>query len=79
MKQDIPVSLKIVAWLFVISGIFAAIDILASLTNNHLNINLTVINIFAGIGLLKLRSGWRTYSLIAIWFGLIVVPVAAIY
>jgi hypothetical protein len=71
MKQNIPVSLKIVAWLFIITGIFAGINILGSLTSDRPVANLVVIHLFAGVGLLKLRADWRTYSLVVIWLSLI--------
>ncbi len=78
MRQDIPTALKIVAWLFIIGGILDAIETLVSLANNYIDINLGVINIFAGIGLLNLRPGWRIYSLVIIWLGLIIIPIVLI-
>lgn len=78
MKQDIPVSLKIIAWLYMISGTLDAIGILRALANNHFSINLGIIYIFAGIGLLKLRSGWRTFSLVMLWLGFIIAPLVLI-
>jgi hypothetical protein len=71
MTKTIPVSLKIVAWLFIAKGISAAIAILGSLTSSHPGTNLTVIHLFAGVGLLKRRSDWRTYALVVIWLNLI--------
>lgn len=78
MKPNIPLSLKIVAWLFIISGIMSAIEVILALSLGNININFGVLNIFAGIGLLKLSSGWRTYSLVMIWLAMIVVPVVTI-
>lgn len=71
MEQNIPVSLKIVAWLYIITGISAGIDIMGSLTSDRPVANLVVIHFFAGVGLLKLRADWRTYSLVVIWLSLI--------
>ena len=79
MNKDIPTSLIVVAWLFIIGGTHSLIEMLYSLTTNHININFSVINIFAGIGLLKLRSGWRTYSLVVTWLVLIISPLALLW
>jgi hypothetical protein len=75
MHQSIPISLKIVAWLFIISGVSAAIEVLVSLMNNHINLNFGVLGIFIGIGLLNLRDGWRICGLVFIWIALILVPI----
>lgn len=73
--QPTPLSLKIVAWLFIFSGLCAVIEILLSLTQHHLNINLGVLGILIGRGLLNFKSGWRTCGLVFIVFGLILVPI----
>jgi len=75
MNQNIPISLKIVAWLFIIQGVFAAIEIVVSLMNNHINLNFGVLGIFIGIGLLNLRNGWRICGLVFIWVALIIAPI----
>lgn len=77
-KPVVPTCLKVVAWLFIIGGVIAVIEIIVSLMNNHININLGVLGIFIGLGLLKLRSGWRTCGLVFIWIALVVLPVCGI-
>ena len=52
--RAIPQPLKIVAWLFIVSGICAAIKIVFLLLAGHININLGVLSIFVGRGLLRL-------------------------
>lgn len=78
-RGQIPVSLKVVAWLFIIGGVFAVIEIIISLMHQHININLTVLGLFIGPGLLGLRRGWRTCALVFVWIGLIGVPVVMIF
>ena len=77
-KQNIPLSLKIVAWLFIISGILACIEVIATLMKGHINLNLGVIGLFIGYGLLKLSRGWRTCALVYLWISLICIPAISI-
>ncbi|MEN8127879.1 MAG: hypothetical protein ABFR90_08770 [Planctomycetota bacterium] len=78
-EHEIPISLKIVAWLFIIGGIFAVLEVIVSLMHSHININFGVLGLFIGPGLLHLRSGWRTCALVFIWLALILVPIAAVF
>lgn len=75
---DIPMSLKVVGWLFIISGICAVIEVVVCLMNKHININFGVLGLFIGPGLLKLRRGWRTCALVFLWIGLIGIPIVAL-
>jgi len=74
----LPLSLKIVAWLFIISGILATIDLFLDLWKGTLSINLGVLNLFIGLGLLQLLPVWRTCALIFTWFELIGFPLFAL-
>lgn len=71
----IPSALKIVAWLFIIGGICAVIEVVVALTQNRISINFGVLGLFIGPGLLKLRRGWRTCALVFLWIGLIAFPI----
>lgn len=71
----IPSALKIVAWLFIIGGILAVIEVMVALTQNRISINFGVLGLFIGPGLLKLRRGWRTCALVFLWIGLIIFPI----
>ena len=73
--KTIPLSLKIVAWLFIIGGISAVIEILISLAHGRINFNFGVLGIPAGFGILKLSRGWRVCGLVLLWFGLIITPI----
>src|SRR5882724_12731902 len=74
----IPVALKVVAWIFILSGIWAAFDVLTALANGNLSINFGVLSFFIGLGLLRLSPVWRTWALIFTWFELICLPLAAL-
>lgn len=73
--SGIPLSLKIVAVLFIISGIFSVIEVVVALMHGGININFGVLCLFVGPGLLRLHRGWRTCALVFLWLGLIVAPI----
>ena len=77
-NRKIPLSLKIVAVLFIIGGVSAAIEILVSLTQGRINFNFGVLGLFIGPGLLALRPGWRTCVLVLTWIGMILLPLIAL-
>ena len=77
-NRQIPASLKAVAILFILGGIFAVIEVLVSLAHSHLNINFGVLGLFIGPGLLALRPGWRTCALVFLWIAMIGIPIIAI-
>jgi hypothetical protein len=74
----IPTSLKVVAFLFILSGIFSLIEVIVSLMHSHLNINFGVLGLFIGPGLLRLSRGWRTCALVFLWIAMIGIPIVAI-
>lgn len=74
-EPEIPRDLKIVAYLCLIFGILAVIDVLFDLLQSHLNLNFGVLQVPIGFGLLRLRRGWRTCALVFLWMGMILVPV----
>ncbi len=73
--RPIPQPLKIVAWLFIIGGIFSAIQVVVLLFTGHININLGVLGIFIGRGLLRLNPRSLAWAMFFIWFGLIFTPI----
>ena len=75
MDKRLPGALKIVAALFVIGGILAVIEVVVSLMRNRLSLNFGVLGLFIGVGLLRLRRGWRTCAVVFLWFGLILLPI----
>ena len=75
----IPTALRVVAILFILSGAWAILEILVSLTHSRLSFNFGVLGLFIGPGLLALKPGWRTCALVFIWFALIVIPIIALF
>jgi len=77
-NRRIPVSLTVVAVLFILGGIHAVIEVLVSLAHGEININFGVLGLFIGPGLLALRRGWRTCALVFLWIAMIGIPIVAI-
>lgn len=72
--RPIPQPLKIVAWLFIISGISSAIQVIVLLLSGHININLGVLSIFIGQGLLRFNPRSLSWAMFFTWLGLIFIP-----
>ena len=68
-RPPLPLSLKIVGWLFIVFGTLSAVDIITSLVAGKLNLNFGVLQIFIGWGLLRLSPGWRIAALVCLWLG----------
>ena len=75
----IPASLKIVAFLFLLSGVFSLIEVIVALMQSQLNLNIGVVSLFIGPGLLRLSRGWRTFALVSLWVAMIGMPIIAIH
>ena len=52
-SQQIPTSLKVVAALFILSGVSSVIDIFVSMAYGNINFNFGVLGLFIGFGLLR--------------------------
>ena len=70
-----PLSLKFVAWLFILGGVSTALEIFLDLLRARLNVNFGVLGIFIGLGLLRHRPGWRTLGLVFLWLAMIGMPI----
>ncbi len=77
-QRKLPTVLIVVAILFIIAGVSSAIDMLATLFRGGVKIDFGILNLFVGIGLLKLSRGWRTCGLAFLWIGLIGIPLVAV-
>ena len=75
LRRSLPLSLKVVAILFILGGISSGIEVVVSMMRGNININFGVLGFFIGIGLLRLRRGWRTCALVFTWIGLIAAPI----
>src|SRR5688572_18864123 len=76
--NPIPTSLKVVAFLFSLGGIFALIEVIVSLAHGNVNLNFGVLGLFIGPGLLRFSRGWRTCALVLLWIAMIGIPIVAI-
>jgi hypothetical protein len=66
----LPMSLKIVAGLFILDGIKAAIEFFITLIQGGFDFNLNLLSLFIGYGLLTLNSTWRIVAIIALCIGI---------
>jgi len=66
-KRTVPLSLRIFAFLMVLEGATEIVRTVASLLFDRFYLNLTVLNVWAGLGLLRFRRGWRTLVLFQLW------------
>src|SRR5688500_3622266 len=71
MKAKRPTSLTVVAWLFILVGVVVVVNTVISAVRGSLHVNLGVLAIPAGIGLLRASHGWRSFCLCLIWLGLV--------
>lgn len=76
--QSAPLSLKIVAALFILGGISSIIDAIINLTQGTLPLNFGVLGLFVGIGLLRLSRAWRTCALVFLWIAFIALPLVGL-
>ena len=76
--QSAPLSLKIVAALFILGGISSIIDAIITLTQGTLPLNFGVLGLFVGIGLLRLSRPWRNFALVFLWIAFISLPLVAL-
>jgi len=73
----LPLSLRVLAFLTILEGVLAALGMVLGVFLGQFVLNVTVINIWAGRGLLRRQNGWRICVLIQIWAGLLAVGLMA--
>lgn len=73
----LPLALKVVASITILSGLWPAFDMAFHLSNGILTLNPTVLQIPAGIGLLLRKRSCRILVLAFHWLGLVSLLVAA--
>ena len=71
-------ALKVVAVLFILSGISSLIGVIVALTQSRLSINFGVLGLFIGPGLLRLSPAWRTWALVFTWLALVGAPLGVL-
>lgn len=74
----VPRDLRIVALLFLLSGINSALTMVVGFMTGQIRLEFGFISIFAFFGLLHLSRGWRLYALFMIWWGIVISPVIII-
>jgi len=74
----IPRPLKIVAYLFVICGVFSMIDTLVGFFIGRTVLNLGVLYVLVGLGLLRLNPRWLAWAMVFTWLGLILTPIIGV-
>lgn len=77
MPRAIPQPLKIVAYLLLIFGVISAFDIVIALLLGRIKINLGILQIFVGIGLLQLNPNSLKWAMFLTWLWLLVTPILA--
>jgi hypothetical protein len=73
-----PVSLKIVAWLFILIGALAYLDVIIDLARNEIDFNYNLLGLIVGPGLIHYSRICRICCLIYLWFWMICLPLIAI-
>ncbi len=58
----IPTDLKIVAYLFILHGIVSVVNFVVALQRANIRIDVGILCLFAGLGLLHLRTGWWKFA-----------------
>ena len=75
LQAPLPISLKIVAYLFILTGVGAIIEMISALFHNRISLNFSALEIFVGLGLLRLNPcSWtwaRFLTVLGLVFGVI--------
>ena len=61
-SRSIPLSLKVVAYLFIIIGVLSLLEVVLAILVYRISINIGIIGIFIGIGLLRLSPLAYTWA-----------------
>ena len=78
-EPRLPLSLKVVAGLFILGGLAACIEMLLAPLSGRLSINTGVIALFIGWGLLRLKPVWRTWTLVVSGLCMIAMALAVLF
>lgn len=71
MRPNRPTSLTVVAWLFILLGILAIVSTATRALSGTLSLNSLVLALPGGIGLLRVRRGWRLFCLCGLCLGIL--------
>lgn len=76
--KKIPMQLQIVAALFIVMGLNASISLLLSLLYGEFHLSLGIMGLPVGVGLLRGRRHWLTWSRVLIAVGLVWMPITTL-
>lgn len=76
--RDNPMALRIVAGLFVLQGLLTAVDVVVKLFHDHLDLNLMLLCLWIGPGLLRHSPTWRKWALVVLWFSFFAISLLAV-
>ncbi len=65
----LPLSLILISLLFILIGLFSMVDMAWYASSGDLKLDLALVCLPVGIGLLRVRRSWRRYALACVWLG----------
>jgi hypothetical protein len=69
--RQIPSTLSVVSYVFLVFGISSAVEILVALARGSFHFDCVILGFWIFFGLRRYSPGWRTCALVFIWCGLI--------
>ncbi len=78
-ERQIPTALKVVSYLFLYLGVFAAIDMIVRLTRSDIHFDAGLLGFWIYGGLRRYSHGWRTCALVLIWIAFISLPIVIVW
>jgi hypothetical protein len=73
-----PKAVTVVAWLFIVTGVYAILSTVLSLFGLHRDLDLACINLWIGLGLLHRQARWRWWALVVLRITLALIALAAL-
>jgi len=70
-----PTSLKIVAWMFILLGLYAVFNITSGIVNGRPGFDFGIAGLLIGPGLLYRKPAARMWAIVSTWLGLIGIPI----
>lgn len=78
MDMKIPSSLKIVAWIFILTGLNGLISMLISFNTNHIKLSLDAIKLYVGIRFFVRSKSSRKAAIFLVCLDFILIPIALV-
>lgn len=75
-RHPLPADLRAVAFVHLVTGVGALLEVVVRLTQDHYQLNLGVLGIPICFGLLRRAAAWRSCALALLWMGLLLAPIA---